>query len=313
MTWHARVRRRLKFRDLDTFLAVAECGSMAKAATKLTVSQPAVSHAIAVIEQTLGVPLFDRVAQGVELTMYGRSLLRSAATIFDEMQQGLDQIAHLLDPTLGELRIGATDPMNAGMLPAILSRLNAKHPRLVFRVINVPAGRTQVQELRDRRFDLFLGRLIEAKEDDLSYEALFDDHLHVGAGAQNPVTRRHKVSLADLVDEPWALPAPDSVLGRLLDGIFAEHGLQTPPAAVVCNSVHLQHELLVRGNFLTFLSGSVLRLGARRSLIKILPIKIALPNAPVGLAMLKHRTISPVAQVFIKGARDVARTVAARR
>src|SRR5262245_48585326 len=108
MKLDGRLRRRLKLRDLDTFVTAAECGSMAKAATKLSVSQPAVSNAIAAMERTLGVPLFDRVAQGVELTTYGHSLLKSAASIFDEMQQGMDQIAHLLDPTVGELRIGAT-------------------------------------------------------------------------------------------------------------------------------------------------------------------------------------------------------------
>ena len=92
MEWQHRLRRRLKFRDLDTFVTVAECGSMAKAASKLSVSQPAISNAIAGIKEALGVPLFDRLAQGVELTRYGQCLLRSSATIFDDMQQGLDQI-----------------------------------------------------------------------------------------------------------------------------------------------------------------------------------------------------------------------------
>jgi DNA-binding transcriptional LysR family regulator len=308
MRLEGRLRRRLKLRDLDTFATVAECGSMAKAATKLSVSQPAVSNAVATMERTLGVPLFDRVAQGVELTTYGHSLLRSAASIFDEMQQGMDQIAHLLDPTVGEVRIGATDPMNAGLLPAILGRLNSRYPRLLFHVVNVTAGRTQVQELRDRRFDLFLGRLTEeTKKVDLTREVLFEEHLYVAAGTQNPVTRRRKIGLADLINEPWALPAPDSVLGRLLDSIFGKYGLQTPSAAVVCNSVHLQHELLVSGNFLTFVPGSVLQLGGKSASIKILPIKVTVPNAPVGLARLKNRTISPTAELFMKTAREVAR------
>jgi hypothetical protein len=59
MAWDSRIRRRLKLRDLDTFLAVAQSGSMAKAAARLAVSQPAVSNAIAELERTLGVRLFD--------------------------------------------------------------------------------------------------------------------------------------------------------------------------------------------------------------------------------------------------------------
>jgi hypothetical protein len=56
MKLDGRLRRRLKLRDLDTFVTVVECGSMAKAATKLSVSQPAVSNAVAAMERTLGVP-----------------------------------------------------------------------------------------------------------------------------------------------------------------------------------------------------------------------------------------------------------------
>ena len=68
--------RRLKLSDLRLVFAVAQWGGMAKAAARLNVSQPAVSKAIATIEQTLGVRLFDRNAQGVELTMYGQTLVR---------------------------------------------------------------------------------------------------------------------------------------------------------------------------------------------------------------------------------------------
>jgi molybdenum-dependent DNA-binding transcriptional regulator ModE len=62
----SRIWRRLKLRDLETLLAVAQWGSMAKAAVHLSVSQPAVSKAIADMEHVLGVRLLDRSAQGVE-------------------------------------------------------------------------------------------------------------------------------------------------------------------------------------------------------------------------------------------------------
>src|SRR5437764_1105661 len=130
MKWDSRIRRRLKMRDLDTLLAVAHWGSMAKAAVQLSVSQPAVSKAIADIELTLGVRLFDRSAQGVEATLFGRALLKWAAAVFDDVRQGVNEIAFLADPTSGELRIGATEPIIAGMLPAVLDRLNRRHPRI---------------------------------------------------------------------------------------------------------------------------------------------------------------------------------------
>jgi molybdenum-dependent DNA-binding transcriptional regulator ModE len=75
MHWDHRVGLRLKLRDLNILLAVADAGSMARAATRLAISQPAVSRAIADMEHTLGVPLLDRSPRGVEPTEYGRALL----------------------------------------------------------------------------------------------------------------------------------------------------------------------------------------------------------------------------------------------
>ena len=73
MQWHERIGRRLKLRDLHILLAVVQHGSMAKAATALAISQPAVSKAIADMEHTFGLRLLDRTPQGVEATTYGVS------------------------------------------------------------------------------------------------------------------------------------------------------------------------------------------------------------------------------------------------
>jgi DNA-binding transcriptional LysR family regulator len=76
MTLHDRVSHRLKLRDLRLLLAVVEWGSMAKAAAHLNLTQSGVSKAIAELEHTFGVRLFDRTAQGAEPTLYGRTLKR---------------------------------------------------------------------------------------------------------------------------------------------------------------------------------------------------------------------------------------------
>src|SRR6266487_3962576 len=80
--WEARIGRRLRLRDLHVFLAVVEWGSMAKAAHRLAVTQPAVSKSIADLEHALGVRLLDRNPQGVEVTLYGSVLARRALAAF---------------------------------------------------------------------------------------------------------------------------------------------------------------------------------------------------------------------------------------
>jgi DNA-binding transcriptional LysR family regulator len=96
-----RASRRVKLRDLRLLLAASQWGSMAKAATRLNVSQPAISKAVADLEDTLGVRLLDRTARGVEPTAYGQTLLKRGVAIFDELQQGVKDIAFLADPSAG--------------------------------------------------------------------------------------------------------------------------------------------------------------------------------------------------------------------
>jgi DNA-binding transcriptional LysR family regulator len=72
----SQIGRRLRLRDLHLFLTVVQWGSMAKAAARLGMSQPAVSAVIANLEQTLGVKLFDRHPQGVIPTAYAQALVR---------------------------------------------------------------------------------------------------------------------------------------------------------------------------------------------------------------------------------------------
>src|SRR5215475_11689872 len=104
------VEQRLKLQHLKVVMAVAEWGSMAKAAKRLTISQPVVSKVIADLEDVLGVQLFDRSPQGVEPTPYGQALLKRSIAIFDDLRTSVEEIKFLADPTSGELRIGSTEP-----------------------------------------------------------------------------------------------------------------------------------------------------------------------------------------------------------
>src|SRR5215469_5990428 len=98
--WETRIGRRLRLRDLHVLLTVVQCGSMAKAASRLAVSGPAVSKAIADLEHTLHVRLLDRGPQGVEPTLYGRMLVRRGLAAFDELRQGVGEIEFTTDPTV---------------------------------------------------------------------------------------------------------------------------------------------------------------------------------------------------------------------
>ena len=311
MPWDAGVRRRLKLRDLEMLLAVAQWGSMAKAAIHLSVSQPAVSRAIADMEHALGVKLLDRLPQGVEPTLYGRALLKSAVAVFDDMRQGVAEIDFLADPTSGELHIGATEPMIAGLLPAVLDRLCSRYPRFTFYVTQA-AGIAHLQrELRERNIDVLLGRVAsQDAHDDLAIEVLFDEPSFVVAGANNRWVRSRKLKLAELAGEPWTLPRSDTVVGAYVREMFQVNGLEPPRTAVICNSVQMHNALLATGRFLSLFSRSMLQFGANHMSVKTLPVELPRQPLPIGFVTLKGRTITPVAQRFIDCVREVARPLA---
>ena len=186
MPFDSRVRRRLKLRDLDTLIAVAQTGSMAKAATQLSISQPAISKAIAEMERTLGYRLLDRTAQGVEPNLYGRALLKWGVAVFDDLRQGINELDFLADPTAGELRIAAAEPIVAGLLPVIMDRLTRQHPRLTFHVTQLHSM-PLYEGLYDRSVDIIIARILSSMiANDLDVEILFDEPQFVAAGLNNP-------------------------------------------------------------------------------------------------------------------------------
>jgi DNA-binding transcriptional LysR family regulator len=315
MQWTDRIGRRLKLRDLHILMAVAQSGSMVKAAQHLAVSQPVVSKAIADLEQTVGVRLLDRGPHGVEPTLYGRALIDSGVAAFDDLRQGVQRIEFLADPAAGEIRIGCGEVWVAGLLPAIIERLRKKYPRIVCHVDQATtASDPGFPELRERRVDLVLGQIPDpCQEDDVSIDVLFYERTFVVAGKRSKWARRRKIDLAELVDEPWLMVPPNSLSFARIRDVFAAKELKMPQPSVVSFSVHLRNSLLPTGRYLAYLPESFMHFGAMRSSFKVLPVDFPVTPRPVGIVTLKNRTLNPAAQLFISCAREVVKPLAKER
>jgi DNA-binding transcriptional LysR family regulator len=307
MKWTDRVGRRVKLRDLHIALAVAEAGSMTRAAEELAVSYPVVSKTISELERTLGVKLFDRSISGVEPTHYGRALLKSGVAVFDEMRKGLQQIEFIRQPDAGDLRIGSSIVVDAGLLPAVIERFSEAFPRAALHVLPENIATQQYDNLRQRNVELVLGRLpVTMSEPDLVAETLFDEPNVVAAGSESPWAKRRNLTLADLMEDPWVLAQPGSLARSLQDEVFKNSGLEPPAATVLTVSLHLYMRMIETGRWLGLVPASVMRFGGKQMRIKILPVKISPPPAPVGFITVKDRSLTPLAERFMDCARKVA-------
>ena len=308
--WESRIGRRLRLRDLHILSVVVQWGSMAKAATHLAMSQPSVSESIANLEAAVRVRLLDRTSQGIEPTPYAHALLKRGTVVFDELSQGMRDIESLADPAVGEVRIASPETFASGLVPAAIDRLSRRYPRIVVRVVQVDTSTLEFRELRERKIDLALARIHAAfREDDLDTEILFDDTHRVVVGTRSRWARRRKVTLAELVNEPWIFPSTQ-VIDALISEAFEAQGVGVPQERVSASSILLRNHLLATGRFLTILPNSVLRYNAKPWSLKALPVDLGVKPRPVAIITLKNRTVSPVVRLFIEHLRTVSETMA---
>jgi DNA-binding transcriptional LysR family regulator len=307
-----RIERRISLHDVRVLMAVVQAGSMGKAAKRLATSQPAISRSISELENALGVRLLDRSPNGIEPTPYGLALLKRGTVVFDELTQGVRDIQFLADPTAGELRIGASIAIAGGFVTSIIDRLYRRYPRLAFQVLATDTA-TAYRALLDRKVDLALVHVIEPiAEEQLNAECLFLDPHVVVAGVQNPLTRRRRLRLADLLDEPWTLPISDAPYGAVVSEAFRANGLGLP-RTVVTSTLPVRSALLATGRFLSMVPGVVMQFPVRNQTLRTLAIDLPTTLRPLALITLKNRTLNPVAQLFTDCAREAAKPLAKQK
>jgi len=278
---------------------------MGKAAQRLSTTQPAVSRAIAELEHAIGVRLLDRSSQGVEPTAYGRALLRCAATVFDDLRQGIRNIEFLRDPSLGEISIGGNEVIIAGLLSTVFQRLRRQYPGITIHLKHAGSLEDQYRELRERKVDLVLGRLASTGEDDIETQVLYEDRIVVVTGLHNRWSSRRKIDLEELAKEPWGLPSLDTFAGSHIREVFRARKISLRGSA--SGSPNLLLSLLEKAPFLVTLPESVLKFGTNLPPLKVLPVGLPVPAWSLGVMNLKNRTMSPLAQLFLDATRAVVK------
>jgi len=195
--------RAVTLRQLRTFKTVADLNSFSLAAQRLKLSQPSVSYQVKELEETLGLPLLDRLGKRVQLTEAGTLLYGYARRMLDVLDEVTVAIEEIRGIKRGSLRVGASTTVGIYLLPAALGAFKKLHPGLV---ISLEIGtRTRVQE-QVLRNELDLAVVGPASKDpELAIIPFLSDELVVVAPAGHPLESSRSLGLKELADQPFIM------------------------------------------------------------------------------------------------------------
>lgn len=175
----------MKISQLRSFLSVTEHGSIRGAARALGITQPAVTQAMRELEASLDVPLLQRGASGVELTVYGKSLARRANLIHREIEQALAEINQLRDGSTGLVAVAISTAVALQLLPAAFASFRAKYPMVELRLNEASIPHT-LPRLLDGSVDFMVSHLLPGSMSGWEVEPLYTTTMVATQGTATP-------------------------------------------------------------------------------------------------------------------------------
>jgi len=201
----------MRHAQLRAFHAVAVHGGFSRAAERLALTQPAISDHVRKLEETYGVQLFNRAAQGVSLTAMGRKLFAIAERQFEAEAQAKDLLSRARTLEEGQLAIGADAAVH--ILPRV-ARFRLLHPRLSVRLVTGNSTGL-LRQLADFTIDIAV-TAERGGDDTLLSRLLRDDPLVAVVQRSSRLSRLRHIGFADLVKLPLILREEGSTTRRLL-------------------------------------------------------------------------------------------------
>jgi DNA-binding transcriptional LysR family regulator len=295
-----RLPRHLKMSELRVFVAVLEHRSFHKAAAAVHLTQPAVTKAIAGLEDMLGVKLFDRHTHGVVPTAHGLSFAPRAAAVFEELRRAAQDLALVSSGAGGTLRIG-TVPMPAiPFLPIAIQQLTAAHPDAFVSVVEARESEL-VDRLRKRDIELAILRLaLFDLDEDLHGAVLFDEKLCVVAAKDHEFVARKTLSWPEMLQQRWVLPPADCYFFEYLLRTLDKAGLALPRNSVESFEVSVQYGMVSQGGMLSFGMRSPFVFAPGKEQVVRLPFELPAPERPVSAVALAAHQPSPLAQLLVE-------------
>ena len=287
----------MELRLLRTFKAVAEAGSFTHAASRIHLTQAAVSVHIRQLEEEIGSPLFLRVNKKLFLTETGRALLSHAENILRAHDQAKAELAAMGGPSRGRLHIGvASTAITVHPLPEILSEIKRKYALLDLSVIG---GTSEwiIEQILSSQIDAGLVSLpVEAS--DVTTETLRSDKLVAAMSPDHRLARARVIAAEELAEEPLILGEKGGNTRRLIDLFFEKSGL-TPQIVMELQRTEAIIKMDELNFGVTILPQEAVRKDVARSRLKAVPVRDLNLRWEFGVAYLKSDYLPQALESFI--------------
>lgn len=235
----------MDLRSVTRFLAVAESGSLNKAAQRLNLSQPALSKSIQALEFDLGVPLLDRGPRGIKLTPFGKSTFDHARRISAEVRKLEAEIEAIRTLAYGEINVGVMLGRGSRVLAFAILQLLTENRRIKINVVNGIPGEL-IRPLLLGDLDFLIATLFDEEETppDVEQTKLYLDPMTLAVRAGHPILQKSQVELSELTQFPWIALSDshdtEGALRKLIGSEFEQSQMHSRSPifvkTIICNS-----------------------------------------------------------------------------
>lgn len=290
-------RGKLRIRHLEIVLTVSELGNLSKAAAQLHSTQSGLSRAIAEIEELVGARLFERTAKGTTCTPLGEAMCRHARLLLTDFRKAEIDLAAVSRGDEGSLTVGCFS-MFAGWPVAEAARaFRQAYPRITL-TIEIGTHERLIEDLDAGGVDVLISRFSSTVNPQIYRSTtLLEDLVVLGCATHHPLAGVPDTSLADYIAYPWITALPGSRIRGELEMSLRQAGLRIPDM-IGALSLEFGREMLLDGQTLWMLPGSVAAVLQARGELFMLPARPALRKSPLAAIWRRDRPSTRQARAF---------------
>lgn len=304
---------RLHFKHLRLLVALAEQGSLVKAAGQIHMTQPGATKALQDIEAALGGTLFTRNNRGLVPNALGQCVLHYARLILTDVAHLREEMIGVLQGQGGRLSVGTI----MGAVPFLtetLSRLIVRQPTLSIEIVEDTSAQL-LRLLDEGRLDAAICRTSISKHPELYHVVkVREEQLAVVANTQHPLAGARRLGIADLASYRWVVYSANMPMRLLLEREFREADLPFPAQLIETTSAFATLSFLQRHpTMVALLSVDVAHFCQHFGLTTVLPLKLQSRSEPYWLVTRRDRPATPVAQLLMAEFAEAAQAPAPKR